>query len=162
MKRSTQTRMQILFAFLLFTIGTYAQNPIVTENALTGNPATEWDISGSGDQNIQGFATQMSVNKGQTINFKIKSTTTYTIDIYRLGWYGGNGARKVSTSNPVVFDAALPQTQPADLYDAVTGKVSCSNWPFPHTGTFRQLPCLVFISPSSPGPAAVPAILPLW
>ncbi len=48
--------------------------------------------------------------------------------MYRLGWYNGNGARKVSTSNPVVFDATLPQSQPADLYDAVTGKVSCSNW----------------------------------
>src|SRR4030095_11172033 len=39
--------------------------PIVAENALTGNPASEWDVSGAGDPTIQGFATDISVNVGQ-------------------------------------------------------------------------------------------------
>ncbi len=36
----------------------------------------------------------MSVNKGQTVQFKIKSATSnFHIDILRLGYYGGDGAR---------------------------------------------------------------------
>jgi hypothetical protein len=41
-----------------------ASNPIPAENALTGNPPSEWDVTGSGDATIQGFATDISVNKG--------------------------------------------------------------------------------------------------
>src|SRR5205085_11469569 len=40
-----------------FTTRGAAPNPIVAENLLPGNPASEWDIAGAGDDNIQGFAT---------------------------------------------------------------------------------------------------------
>ena len=45
--------------------------------------AADWEVTGYGDDSLQGFATQMSVNKGETVRFKIKSTTTaaYHIDI---------------------------------------------------------------------------------
>src|SRR5262245_36881132 len=43
-----------------------AKNEIAAENALPGNPASQWDITGAGDASIQGFATDMSVNHGQT------------------------------------------------------------------------------------------------
>ena len=49
-------------------------NPIACENLQPGNPASEWDISGAGDPDIQGFATDISVDQGQTVSFKIKST----------------------------------------------------------------------------------------
>ena len=53
----------------------------------------------SGDPTIQGYATSMSVNAGQTESFKIKTTVDhYHIDILRLGYYGGNGARKVASN----------------------------------------------------------------
>ena len=59
-------------------------NPVACENTLPGNPESEWQVFGSGDDSIQGFATQMSVNKGETIGFKVKSTTSnYRINIYR-------------------------------------------------------------------------------
>ncbi len=45
-------------------------NDIVAENCLTGNPSSEWDISGAGDASIQGFATDISVNKGDTMQFQ--------------------------------------------------------------------------------------------
>jgi iron complex outermembrane receptor protein len=45
----------------------------VCENQLAGTPQDQWDIEGSGDDSIQGFATQISVNRGQTIQFKIKT-----------------------------------------------------------------------------------------
>ena len=37
--------------------------PIVQENTQTGSPSSEWDVSGAGDPSIQGFATDISVNK---------------------------------------------------------------------------------------------------
>lgn len=40
---------------------------IVRENCLPGVPSTEWDVNGAGDPSIQGFATDMSVNVGDTV-----------------------------------------------------------------------------------------------
>jgi hypothetical protein len=86
-------------------------NPIVVENALAGNPQSEWDIGmTAGDPCIQGFATDMSVNIGRRITFKIHapSASNYTFQIYRLGYYGGDGARYMAGAT---ITATLPQTQ---------------------------------------------------
>jgi hypothetical protein len=103
-------------------------NPIVVENCLPGNPASEWDIGANtaGDLTIQGFATDISVNVGGTAAFKIKTDAkAYTINIYRLGYYSGMGARKVATITPSV---PLPQTQPACFTDTSVGLMDCGNW----------------------------------
>jgi hypothetical protein len=101
-------------------------NAIVCENMKAGSPASEWDISGDGDPTIQGYATEISVDHGSSISFKIKTpATAYRIDIYRLGWYGGDGARKVASITP---SAQLPQSQPACLTSASNGLVDCGNW----------------------------------
>jgi hypothetical protein len=103
-----------------------ASNAITIENANTGTPATTWDITGSGDQSIQGFATDISVNKGSTIQFKIDTDAhAYKLDIYRLGYYGGMGARFIATVNPT---ATLPQNQPDPITDSATGLIDCGNW----------------------------------
>jgi hypothetical protein len=101
-------------------------NPVVAENCLTGSPKAEWEVIGVGDPTIQGYATEISVNRGSTVNFKVATTaTSYRLDIYRLGYYGGTGARKVATVLP---SATLPQNQPACLSDPSTGLVDCGNW----------------------------------
>jgi N,N-dimethylformamidase beta subunit-like, C-terminal/Domain of unknown function (DUF4082)/Bacterial Ig-like domain/Bacterial Ig domain len=101
-------------------------NAIVVENCQPGSPPSEWDVSGAGSDLIQGFATNISVNKGTTVSFKIDTpATAYRLDIYRMGYYGGDGARKVATVNP---SASLPQNQPNCLFDAGTGLVDCGNW----------------------------------
>ena len=109
-------------------------NEIVAENCLTGNPASQWDVSGAGDSSIQGFATDISVNKGGTVTFKIDTPAlAYHIDIYRLGYYAGDGARLVATITP---SASLPQIQPDCLFYAtnpndLTDKwnlTDCGNW----------------------------------
>ena len=46
-------------------------NAIEAENCLPGNPPSEWDVSGAGDANLQGFATDISVNRGETVSFKV-------------------------------------------------------------------------------------------
>src|SRR5215472_13456843 len=69
---------------------------IACENSLPGDPPSDWQVSGDGDPSIQGFATSMSVTAGQTESFKISTpATSYHIDILRIGYYGGDGARKV-------------------------------------------------------------------
>jgi hypothetical protein len=61
-------------------------NPVACENTLPGNPASEWDVNGASDPSIQGFATDVSVNRGTTIRFKISApASSFKIDIYRLG-----------------------------------------------------------------------------
>src|SRR4051812_8719730 len=80
---SYQIRSLLFIPFLLLLLfasrSVIAQNAIVTENQNAGNPASEWDISGAGDLNIQGFATDISINKGETVRFKIKAAASYTI-----------------------------------------------------------------------------------
>src|SRR5688500_17137185 len=89
-------------------VATQAQSPcgptinaIACENQNPGNPASDWDVSGAGDLSIQGFATSMSVAPGEFARFKINTNASgYTIEIYRMGYYGGMGARRVATIAP--------------------------------------------------------------
>src|SRR5260370_1938809 len=100
-------------------------NDIVCENSKPGNPNSDWQISGAGDPSIQGFATDISVNQGGTVSFKINTNAnSYNITVFRLGYYGGNGARQIATVSP---SARLPQTQPACLTDATTHLYDCGN-----------------------------------
>jgi hypothetical protein len=102
-------------------------NPVSCENERPGSPPSAWQINGTGDTSIQGYATSMSVNKGQTLRFKVNTNASaYRIDIYRLGYYQGNGARlQASGIRPT---ANLPQNQPACLTDPATGLIDCGNW----------------------------------
>ena len=60
-------------------------------------------------------------------HFKIDTDATdYRIDIYRLGYYGGDGARKVATVAAV--GARCRRRSPPCLTDAATGLVDCGNW----------------------------------
>ncbi len=88
-------------------------NEIVAENCLEGHPSTEWDINGYGDPSIQGFGTDIGIARGETIEFKVDTDSDdYRIDIYRMGYYGGMGARRVDSFEP---SATLPQIQPECL-----------------------------------------------
>src|SRR5215472_7182238 len=101
---------------------------IACENTKPGDPPGDWQVSGAGDSTIQGFATQMSVNAGQSESFKINTPSrSYHIDILRVGWYQGNGATKVVSG--MLPTATLPQSQPACRNDTgPTGLIDCGNW----------------------------------
>ncbi|GAA1956459.1 hypothetical protein GCM10009717_23240 [Agromyces allii] len=101
-------------------------NPVACENANPGASPSEWDIDGAGSDDIQGFATDISVNAGGKLDLKVKTTArAYTITIYRTGWYQGLGARRIATVTP---SATLPQTQPQCITDVATELVDCGNW----------------------------------
>jgi hypothetical protein len=102
-------------------------NKIACENSKPGTDPAVWDaIWGAGDESIQGFSTDISVNVGQRVDFKIDTdASAYTIDIYRIGYYQGDGARKITSITP---SASLPQNQPNCINDVTTETLDCGNW----------------------------------
>ena len=133
-RRNLPALTTLLLAFLVlsflppvaFATCAAPKNAIEAENCLPGTPASQWYVDGAGSSNIQGFTTDISVNTGQTIFFKIStSAVSYRIDIYRLGYYQGNDARFITSISP---SALLPQIQPSCLSDSSTGLIDCGNW----------------------------------
>jgi hypothetical protein len=103
-------------------------NAVACENQNTGDDPGTWQVDGSGSDNIRGYATTQSVNVGSTINFKIKSNTTnYRVDILRLGYYGGAGARRWAT-NIVPSNASGSVNQAPCQTFSDTGLIDCGRW----------------------------------
>ena len=104
-------------------------NPIVLENQKPGTPRSVWAIQpGDNSTLTQGFATAISTNVGGTVQFKINNLTgnpNYRVDVYRLGYYGGNGARLITS---LQHQAAAAIVQPAPIRDVSTGLVDAGNW----------------------------------
>ena len=98
-------------------------NPIVTENQLPGTSPSQWQIFGGGDTSIQGFTTDISVNHGQTVSFKVNdsSLAAYHIDIYRMGYYGGNG-RPLGDDHPRRPDAGRDAARPFEQFRDRSGR----------------------------------------
>lgn len=112
-------------------------NAIVVENEKPGTPQSVWDAPATNQ--IEGFATDISVNHGSTVNFKINlnvgstQTAPYHIEIYRLGYYGGNGATLVTTISGLTGKAQpAPITDPRGVVDAGDWSLSAS-WATPST-----------------------------
>src|SRR6266704_4554894 len=102
-------------------------NPIVIENQQPGTSASQWRIPfGSagtdGGGQIKGYASAASVNKGENITFyvSVNPAQTYTIEVYRLGWYQGLGARLMQHIGPL-----SGIQQPTCPTDATTGMIEC-------------------------------------
>lgn len=112
----------------------YAQtvNPIVTENA---KPSTnEWvPFDFAANREIEGYAQVTSVNRGGSFLIYVNTAEpTYTVDVFRLGWYGGIGGRRMTnTVTRTGIRQVIPTPHP------VTGRVECK-WTSNHrvtTGT---------------------------
>src|SRR5438045_1442142 len=90
-------------------------NPIVVENQQTGT--SNWRISNVANDTlgqIKGYASATSVNKGGSITFHISvnPAQTYNIEVFRIGWYGGLGARLMAQAGPL--DGTPQPTCPMD------------------------------------------------
>ena len=75
-------------------------NVIVRENAHAGTK--DWQISDEDEAltQIQAYTSATSVSPGDELTFYVSTANEgddYTIDIYRLGWYDGNGARLMTS-----------------------------------------------------------------
>jgi hypothetical protein len=67
---------------------------------------------------IQGFVSHLSVQPGETLKVYVSAdpADSYRLDIFRMGYYGGAGARLVKTISPLGAPGidATPQPVPAD------------------------------------------------
>jgi hypothetical protein len=71
------------------------------ENSLPGDP--DWEIRHLGAPDaIQGYAGSASVLTGEPFSLFVSTTSpAFRVTAFRLGWYGGAGARKVWQSGPL-------------------------------------------------------------
>lgn len=106
---------------------------VVTENALAGTWtfAQMQPTTGQGDLTVAGFARKISYNIGETVSFCVTGGSTQ-IQIFRVGWYGGVGFRRVATITNT------PVTQPngstvAGSYGgtSMTAWSTTATWPIP-------------------------------
>ncbi len=99
----------------------HPQNPIVAENCRQGTE--DWVVR-KNSFSILGFASSMSVNKGETVQFYIDTPSPqFNIIIFRLGYYSGMGGRLIET-----FPDIPGGKQPICQVNYSTGLTSCSNW----------------------------------
>ncbi|WP_164932001.1 RICIN domain-containing protein [Janthinobacterium sp. 17J80-10] len=84
-----------------------AASVIALENAKQGNAG--WQLVNPAlNHEIEGYASLTSVNRGGEIDFFINtSASSYNIDVYRMGYYGGTGARLMQS-----FQGIARQAQP--------------------------------------------------
>src|SRR5277367_3385599 len=74
---------------------TSSANPLLDENNLPG--AEDWILSRPAfGREIEGYASVCGASSGQAIEFYVNTAApSYTMQIFRMGWYGGHGARRV-------------------------------------------------------------------
>src|SRR5438094_2559822 len=102
-----------------------AANPIVAENQQPGSSGWQLGSRVAYDsvQQIKGYASATSVLQGNPLDLYVTTNPAqnYTMDFYRIGWYGGLGGR-------LRLHVALSGiTQPTCPIDATTGLIAC-NW----------------------------------
>jgi len=68
----------------------------VVENARAGT--TAWVGPEASASSIEGYASEVSVAPGEDLHFHISArpAARYRIEVFRLGWYGGLGARRLA------------------------------------------------------------------
>jgi len=80
-------------------------NPIQVENAKPGTRG--WYITKPAmNGEIQAYAGEDSINKGEDVHLYVSSQRPYTMQLYRLGYYGGAGARLMAN---FAVSPAIPQ-----------------------------------------------------
>lgn len=117
-----------VFAVVLLFTATLAHANIITEE--NARPGTDrWRLRSNPSEEIAGYASATSVAAGETIRFFVTSPDpTFTIEIFRMGWYNGLGGRRMTDAveRPGV-------AQPIPVPDA-EGMIRC-NWSESHAVT---------------------------
>jgi len=94
-------------------------NRVSRENTRAGS--TRWELPLAGTGGAQGYVSDVSVAAGDTVSLCIDSTASLvTVTAYRIGWYGGDGARLVGRWRDLPV-----RPQPAPTNNPVTGMTRC-------------------------------------
>lgn len=131
---------------------------VVAENARPGT--TAWRITHQGPGHIEGFADHDHAQTGETVGLYVSTDQpSFVVDAYRMGWYGGAGARAVWRSSSI-----RGTSQPACPVDRRVDMVSCSTWSrslsMPVTARFPAGDYLLKLTASSDAQAYV--LLTVW
>ena len=160
------------YRWLVRTAG--APPPIAVENRSTGTtawrlPGPAYEIGGAADGAIAGYVAEQAIAPGevQSVYVDAPRAQAVTVQVYRMGWYGGRGGRLVLQS------AALPaRGQPPCHHRFATGLTECRwhatlTFPIPtalasgvyivklHASTGAQSDCLFVLRPAHPTPLLV-------
>ncbi len=128
---STHKFEKLFYSFaliMIITVTFYSQNPIQVENARTDGVSMDWmidTIHSAKNNEIEGYASATSVNKGEFVRFYVNTRVNQTVhlDIYRLGYYGGSGARFIQG-----LHSAWVGPKPYPIPDLLYGLAEC-DWP---------------------------------
>ncbi len=73
---------------------------------------------------VEGYASANRVKPGQSINFHISTNpaSNVSIDIYRMGYYQGNGGRPMTKLGPF---ACKPQSDPRSVRASARVSMGC-------------------------------------
>jgi hypothetical protein len=97
---------------------------VAQENALTPSQNRTFWLDGVTVEAMPAFPRSTYYLPGQTAQFSINYNLPFNFDVFRLGHYGGNGARRVATAV-----AGTPTAQPAAAVIANSnGAVTCAAW----------------------------------
>jgi hypothetical protein len=135
---SDQKRANLAHSFLallsacLFLSGcikvTYAVNPTAAamDNADAATSALQLTNPAT-DSEIEGYASAVSLNRGENIKLYVSTKEpTYTIEILRVGWYGGRGMKSMIAP---ISRRGLAQAPP--VMDSASGLIEC-DWQDPY------------------------------
>jgi PKD repeat protein len=118
-------------------------NPIVNENHCMGAGTTSNELSHY-SESIAGFSTKTSYNLGESVQLKIGTSapsfpgTKASIAVYRIGYYGGAGARLISAAG--ASNVQINNSEQCNPMNAETGELSCANWNLTYTIPGSSLP----------------------
>src|ERR1700730_14082821 len=101
-------------------------NPIELENQNAGTSG--WRLNNvANNREIEGYASLTSVDAGKQVSIFVNTIDPeYTLTVYRIGYYGGHGARQMT--QPVTRNGIV---QPIPTPDPITGLVECQ-WTDPY------------------------------
>ena len=134
-----------VFAFLLLVIAAVGAaeagssvagagvNAVQAENGLAGSRS--WQLRQAPGRAVEGYASAVSVAPGQQLGLHVSTVPSarYRVEVFRLGWYGGDGARLLACLPSCSGDeAGLPLPVPA--VDPTTGYLD-AGWPVTDTVT---------------------------
>ena len=122
------------FRDIVFVAGSSSTGPATQTNSITVENqkpgTTNWKIANQASTEIAGYAGATSVNQGGSLPIfvSLAQPGNFTIEVYRLGYYGGAGGTLVTTSaqiNGITQDACI-------ITDLMTNLVEC-NWSTSYT-----------------------------
>jgi hypothetical protein len=127
-KRRLKSRRVAAFWLALWALAGAARtqatpNPVLAENQRPGSP--QWELVNPAlAHEIEGYAEAASVQPGETLRLHVSSVSPrFSIEVFRMGWYGGAGARRVYEVRAIPgVKRAIPKPRNGD------GLVECA-WP---------------------------------